>query len=575
VTRFAGSAPVCPTATGHVSPSGQLWQVPRYPRPKVVLDEDTVRIDDTDVPVADGQEPRDAAITHLVAQARRLRGEHGAIHAVVRAQGSADSYEAIVTGSGEVFDPTPAAPAARPGMSGRRGRWVLAAGGAVVAVLVFAIALALSSGRGAPTPVGAAPPPPPTGVPTEYPALPPPGFSGRADWSAPILGQSEPLISSDGSVITLNGTTSASSISVRDPNTGVPVFSVPLPQGVVTSGGGGLHLSLIDGQEVITARTTDTLLWWVLGGVEHPARSVPLPAQAAVSFAGSTPLVSMPGQHAALVVHDQLIDYVVPAGAVALGGVGTTIVAANSVGQLWRLHPGTAQFPTAPVGVATPVAGAVSLASVGGYSAPFPAGTAHPELLVLTWYTTDPAARIVSLLDAGTAAAVGTPVPVPANELSSTGWHPSEHNILGVYGPVLVDVGAAAVHVLPSGWQLTHISDTAAYGTQQQTNTTVTPTGQLSPTGSGITPVGMTGRRAVVTATAGNTSTVYGLPLDPAAPLPTPSVPVSAPPAVAPTNPVPSGAPTPTTTTPPPPPPVPGPPPGPPAARPPPAAAPR
>jgi len=112
----------------------------------------------------------------LVAQARRLRGEQGAIRAQVRAADSDVVWHAIVTGSGELFDATPAPGAAGSGW----GRWrVLAGVGAVVALLAVATAVVVASNRTPPPVPVAAAPPPVTGTPTPYPSLPPPGYGGR------------------------------------------------------------------------------------------------------------------------------------------------------------------------------------------------------------------------------------------------------------------------------------------------------------------------------------------------------------------------------------------------------------
>lgn len=68
--------------TGFVSPDGQLWEVPNFPCPQVVLAEEYAEIDGNRVP-PDGTDPRTAATAILVAQARRLRGDQGAIRARV------------------------------------------------------------------------------------------------------------------------------------------------------------------------------------------------------------------------------------------------------------------------------------------------------------------------------------------------------------------------------------------------------------------------------------------------------------------------------------------------------------
>ncbi len=71
--------------TGFVSPDGQLWEVPTFPCPQVVLGQEYAEIDGQPVPAGDDeQDPRSVATAVLVAQARRLRRGQGAIRAKVR-----------------------------------------------------------------------------------------------------------------------------------------------------------------------------------------------------------------------------------------------------------------------------------------------------------------------------------------------------------------------------------------------------------------------------------------------------------------------------------------------------------
>jgi len=544
---------------GFVSPDGQLWEVPTFPCPVVVLGAEHAEIDGKPVPTGDSeQDPRAAATAVLVAQARRLRGQQGAIRATVRAADSEVVWQAIVTGDGELFDATPAPGAARSGWS----RWrLLAVGLAVTALLAVATVVVVASNRTPPPAVAAAAPPPPTGTPTPYPSLPPPGYGGQADWSAPIAAGSVPVLTADGRIVTVTGTAGSPVLAVLDPATGVPVWSAELPRAAAsTSSGGGLHLSRIDGHPVVAVTASSTVDWWTLDG-EHTAGSVAIPSGASVSFAGDSPLVSEPGQRAATITTGHLVERAVPAGSVALGATGATIVAANSVGQVWRLGVGTADAPPPPpVTVPTP-AGAGALASITGYAGVSPDMTvAHPELLVASWYTTDPATQLVGLIDPVTNTAVGTPLRVPTTSLGSGGGQLSPHHLLSTLGPVLLDARDGVLHALPTGWSTTSVTDTAAYGTRNSDRYMVTADGRETPTGSGVTPIGVSGTRAVVTSSVAGTDTVYGLPVASGPVLPTPSVPVSAAAGQPAPNPVPSPAPTPTTTTTAAPAPVPGPP---------------
>ena len=533
-------------ATGYLGPDGRLWQVPAYPRPVVVLDAHVVTVDGRTHPVQPGQEPRDAANPVLVEYVLRLRGEAGAIHADVRTTGSEQSWPVIVTGTGEVFDATPTGSG---GVTARNGRLLLAGGGVLVAVLALATAVVVVLSSSAPvTPPSVAAGPAPTGTPVPYPLLPPPGFAGTAAWSAPIDPGTTPVITITGQIVTVSPPGSSDrTLDVRDPATGITAWSAVLPRGAGT-GSQGLRLSQVDGHESVVATTSTDLTWWRTDG-DHTPRTVALPVGAVVSFAGSTPLVTWAAQHAGILTGGALTALAVPAGAVAVGATAGTVVAVNSVGQLWRLTAATAAFPPAPVATATPVPGASALESVAAYTAPTPPG-ATPEQLVLTWFTTDPTKRVVSLLDATTGTPVGAPVTVARSDLTA-GWQASVHNTLGTLGRVLLDTTGPVLRTLPAGWATTALSDTQVHGSVSGTPLVVTAAGVATPTGSGVIPVGVipvgvaTGL-AVVTATAGNVTTLYGLPAATTDPGPTPSTAVPAPPALRPTNPVPVPAPAPT-----------------------------
>jgi len=537
--------------TGFVAPDGQVWEVPAFPCPVVVVGAEYAEIDGERVPLGDDEaDPRSAATAVLVAQARRLRRGQGAIRATVRAADSEVVWQAIVTAHGELFDATPAPGVARSGW--RRWRVLAGVGGAVVLLAVATVAV-VASNRTPPPVTAAAAPPPVTGTPTPYPSLPPPGYAGQADWSAPITAGSVPLVAADGRIVTVTVTGTAGSpvLAVLDPITGAPVWSAALPRDAATSStGSGVHLSEIDGHPVVTAATSDGLDWWGMDGA-HTSGSVSIPAGAAVSFAGSSPLVTVPGQRAATISGGRLVERAVPAGAVALGATGDTVVAANSVGQVWRLGAATAQTPPSPVTVPTP-AGAGPLASIAGYAG-LGSGTspvAHPEILVASWYTPDPGTQLVGLIDPVTNTAIGAPLSVPATGIASGRWQPSPRNLLATVGTVLVDARDGVARALSTGWSTTSVTDTAAYGTRNSDRYLVSPAGQESPTGSGVIPIGITGARAVVTSSVAGADTVYGLPVAAGPVLPTPSVPVSAPPPQPSAGPVPSPAPSPTTTAP-------------------------
>lgn len=370
---LAGAVPV---------PGGGTLEVPLFPRHRVELGTDTVHLDGAELEVPPGVSPRDVATRALVAKARRVRGPAGAIRAEVSVAGSPTVWHAVVTADGDLFDATPAQ------VPGGGRRWALL-GAALAAVLVLAgVTAAVLAARNTPVAVVAAPaPPPPSGTPTPYPQLPPPGFAGVADWSAPIAAGAVPVLT-DTAVLVVTGTTGSPTVTALDPGTGLGAWSEPLPRGATPSG--GLHLAVIDDTSVVAISTGTDLLWWPLAAAAdgtHPGGEVGLPPQAVVSWAGTTPLVTVPGQHAAAVTGGRLVDRPVPAGAAALGATtdpngSVVVVAANSVGQLWRLPTTTIGATTipAPTQVPTPP-GAEALESVAGYTAPW----APPPAPVTCW----------------------------------------------------------------------------------------------------------------------------------------------------------------------------------------------
>ncbi|WP_460869625.1 hypothetical protein [Rhodococcus aerolatus] len=546
---------------------GRVLHVPAFPKPRVELgtdtDPDVVRVGNVVVPAEQGETPRDTAVRALVAQARELRGPDGALRAEVTAPGSERVWQVVVTGDGELIDATPP-PSVRE--QGWRHWWLLGAASAVVLVLAGMTAVVLTT-RSDPAPrvAAAPPPPPPSGTPTPYPVLPPTGFNGLADWSTPIAARSTPIVTGDGTILALTGTGSgaASAVSAIDPTTGVTEWSAGLPRGAGTSGAAdALHLTSIDRVPAVAVATTSTVAWWALDAAADGSRvsgQVELPAQSQVSWAGDTPLVTLPGQRAAVLTAGALDTRAVPAGATALGAVtqptsSPVVVAANSVGQVWRLP---AQDPTAalpaPVTAATP-AGATGVESVAGFTAT-PATTTGPrrEVLALTWFTPATTTRLVTLLDATTLAPLTDPVGVTTTSLATTGWTVSPRHLLTTVGPVLLDLPAAAAHVLPDSWRTQAVTDTAVVGTAQPSGSAperalVSPTGVQTPLGSGAAPVGIAAGRAVVVATVGQDTTLYGLPAAQGAATPTPSVSAPAPPPLPSAAPVPSKAPSPTPT---------------------------
>lgn len=519
----------------------QAWFVTRIPCPQVMLFPDHATVDGQRIELGSHPSARAAAVEHLRAAAFALRGHDGAIRASVRAADSDDVWPAIVTARGEVFDDTGSFDLLTIPKKAPSWKELLGYAAGLVALLALFVSGVLALTQTSPPAPAAVAAPPPTGTPTEYPQLPPVGYATRADWSAPIAEQSVPLVSATGPIITVTD----GHVVGLDPKTGVSVWSSPLPQAASTATTpGGLHLSVIDGQESVATTSSKALWWWPVGGSTHDPRSVELPTGATVSFAGSAPLITVPGQHAQLLAAGVLHDYVVPAGAIALGAQGDTITAANSVGQVWSITAATAAAPPASWQVPAP-AGASGLDTVAGFAAPFGAG--GPErhaVLVTTWYTADANTRLVVVVDAAARTASSAAVTVPAQSVSGQPFAISPHGVLGVLGELLVNASNGHATVL-SGWQSRAVNDDAAYGLVSSAASGVTPAGKVSSTGSGVIPIGTAGDMSLVTSTVQNVRTLYGLPAATTSPVPTPSMTVPAPAPMGTAGPTPQEAPSP------------------------------
>ncbi len=545
---------VIPGHSGRRLPSGRAWFVTRKPCPRVVLHTDHLTVDGRRIEPAPGQTPRAAATAHLRELAISLRGADGAVRAMVVHEDSQQAKNEIVTGRGEVYDDTE--PFDVPSFTGaaslprrRPSRKLLfgaaAVAGIVVAATVIGVAVSRSSESAAATALPYSP------SPTEYPLPAPAGYSQRADWSAPIAAKSIPAVASTGQVIALR----AGEVVALDARTGALAWSSALPADAAAAAeAGGTRLSLIDGAESLVAGSEQKLWWWPVSGATHDVHSVDLPSGATVTFAGSTPLATAPDQHAQLIADGRLRDYVVPPGAVAMAGQDDAIIAANSAGQVWTLTPATATQPAAPWQVPAP-AGANALQAPAGFIAPFGGGDpARHGVLVLLWYTPDANTRQVSAVDVTSHAELASAVRVPAAAVAAAAVAHSPHGVLGLFGPVLVNADTGQLYAIDSSLARS-LLDTAAYGLAKDVASAVAPDGRVSPAGTGVLPVGVSGGMAVVLGSPQEGGTVYGLPARDSAAPSAESVPA------APLN---AAGPTPAAAASPPPPPPPPPPPSPP-----------
>lgn len=479
---------------------------PAYPTLQATLAADHAVLAGRRLDPMAGQDPRECLVAALAARARELRGEHGSIRARVATPddtGEGEEFSAVVTAAGQVIDTTGTGDTATAAGGRPRHRVWLTAAAALVAVLAVGATVVLVVTRGgqeeratpAPRPAAA------TGTPTVYPRRPPAGFSGVAAWSAPIDSSTRPVSAPGGLVVS----TTRDSVRARHVGTGAIAWHVPLPSSAQTgSSAGGLHVATIDGHPAVVTTGGDQLFWWPVNGRTHRRHTVTLPDGAAVSYAGSTPLVTIPGQHAGIVTGGRLADRVVPAGATALAAAGRVVVAADTAGHVWRLTPQHPQFPSAPVDLAVPA---------GGQGSPRVAGAAG-GLLATTWATKDPKQRIVALSDPHS----GHPIaaqPVAAEGITDAGLHSSPNGQLAVLGDVVLDTEKSRQIRQVSGLRPWITLNGLVYGVDGERHPVVVDaSGRSRPAGGGAVPVALSRGWAVVTSTVGSRTRIYALRTD-------------------------------------------------------------
>lgn len=485
--------------------AGLVVATPAYPTLQATLAVDHAVLDDRRLDPAAGQDPRECLVAALAGRARELRGEHGSIRARVATpdgMGVGGEFSAVVTAAGQVIDTTgTGATAASRGGRARRRSW-LAAAAALVAVLAVAATAVLVVTRGdrhersAPAPRPAAA----TGTPTVYPRRPPSGFSGVAAWSATVESGTRPVAAPGGLVVSAT----REAVQARHVGTGQVAWQAPLPSSAQTAASaGGLHVATIDGHSAVVTTGADQLFWWPVNGRAHRRHTVALPGGATVSYAGATPLVTIPGQHAALVTGDRMADRVVPAGATALAGAGRVVLAADTAGHVWRLTPQLAEFPSTPVDLVAPA---------GGQGPPRVTGMAG-GLLVTTWTTKDPKRRIVALSDPRS----GRPIaaqPVAAEGITAAAVHSSPDGQLAVLGDVVLDIKSREIRQV-SGLSPWIALNGLVYGVDDHQHPVVLgPSGRSRPAGGGAVPVVLSRGWAVVTSTVGSRTRMYALRAD-------------------------------------------------------------
>ena len=316
--------------------------VPVFPVLTVEVADGELLVDGRVETIPSGVSATDAAV-EAAAEAVRRRGlDYCRVSAIV----GGVAYPLVVGADGSRHDLSTPTRARRSPNGTTPRAWVLP-----VAVMVFALVAAgvvvatvhQFRGQGRPAPVAAAPSP----SPTELPVLPPDGWSTHASWAVPLasLDRAAVLVY-DGAVLAV---TDDDALTSHDALTGV-ILSTGNIQGALKA---GPVVTTIDGAVVIAVATSRHLYWWPAVRNLADAQRVELEPSAQVSFAGTGPLITLPGQHAATIVAGVLSDRTVPAGAVAIRADGPAVTAVDTAGHLWRL-PDTQPHVPAPVATLRP-----------------------------------------------------------------------------------------------------------------------------------------------------------------------------------------------------------------------------
>jgi hypothetical protein len=286
--------------------------------------------------------------------------------------------------------------------------------------------------------------------PAKLSVAPPPGFLDAPEWALPISPASTSVVAADGRVLTLTGD---GQVALIDPVTGAVRWHATAPEG-----GAGPHLARIDGRDVAAVMTADQLTYWPLPAkatakaddtVAPTAVSVELPAGAAVSWTGPSPLLVL-GNGAAAVIRGGGIQQVnLPSRMRPLAADGADILAAS--GRNWIRQPagqaaGAPLQLTVPKGATGPAP--IRVENVGG------------SFLATMW--TSPDGPIVAVVDAHSGANVvqttfpkdvdftrAPTVREPGSERTAVGsalFEPAQHN-LSILASTFTPVALTPGHV--------------------------------------------------------------------------------------------------------------------------------
>ncbi len=256
--------------------------------------------------------------------------------------------------------------------------------------------------------------------------------SGRAL----VVGQDVAVITADRKVTLLDG------------SNGAARWTSELPEGAVHT---DLASTTVDGAMVIAVHVGSTLAWW---SGEGDRRDLTLPEEAAVSFLGTSPLVSLTRDTSAIVVDGHLDQNVrVPTGATPLAATATGVTAASPAGW-WHLKPGALPQRVRPWETPDGTPFTPTLISYSARSILLVNGTKQKTLYVYR--------------DRDTDIRFSFGASIPGREPISAGdWHSSPSRTWGILRHTLVDLEAGSTRDLGPQWRTRHVATDRALGISQ------------------------------------------------------------------------------------------------------------
>ncbi len=318
--------------------------VPVFPRIAMEIDtaQRTITVDGAPCPVEADDDLFDTAIAAAAARIASRKLAHARVAAVV----DQDRYTLVVGADGSrhsLDDRNERNPKRRTsrGAAGHADRplWPLFAGAAVL-VLILSTVVGVSIALHQRATAVQAPTAPTTPPQAELPIVPTDAWTTHAAWAVPLGTTSNraSVLLTKTSLITI---APGDVLTALDPATGIEQWSTPVPGSINT----GPVRTTIDDQPVVAVVTNDALLWWPETGSPTPAGRVELDTDEDVTFTGSSPLIAGRGQLARIVVAGQPHPRTIPAGATPLRADGDTVLAVNSLGQLWTLNSDDTYVP--------------------------------------------------------------------------------------------------------------------------------------------------------------------------------------------------------------------------------------